>query len=145
MDETISLAMPVGVIGHQPICVDRDTTILEVSRLMRKNRVGELVVTEWQNGKPAVAGVLSARDIVTRVVAPELDAAVLTAGDLLWATSAAVKSTDSVSETLQLMHATKSTVIPMTDAEGALTGAVSLDDLLLVAGNQVTMQCRQRN
>jgi CBS domain-containing protein len=136
-----SPAKLVGEIaGRNPVCVNRDTTILAVSKLMRLYRVDELVVTEQPEGKLVPAGVLSARDIVTRVIAPELDAAVLTAGDLLWSGPASAKNTDSISQALELLQATKSNAIALVDDDGVLTGVVSRDELLRATGAWATSQ-----
>ena len=72
------------VARRQPQCIDREATIEEASRVMRDQRVDELVVTETSEGTPVAAGILSAHDIVTRVVALGLEPSVVTAGDILW-------------------------------------------------------------
>jgi hypothetical protein len=51
---------------------------------MRDYHLGELVVTEKCEGIDIPAGIVCARDIVTRVVALELDTTVVTVGDILW-------------------------------------------------------------
>jgi len=131
MSRVISTAMPVGEIAtRKPICVDRDTTILGASNLMRIYQVGELVVTRQPNGILFRVGIISAWDIVTRIIATELDPTVLTAGDITWSGANGCKVTDTVSETLQLLQATRSNVLPVIDGDGGLAGVVSLDDLL---------------
>ena len=62
--------------------VHRDASILEASRLMRECRATQVVVVAEAGGKPRALGVVTANDIVTRVVAVGLDPAVLTAGDI---------------------------------------------------------------
>ena len=62
--------------------VDRDATVLEACQLMRRTGSTELLVTEEANGTLFPVGVLTTSDIVTRVIAMELDPAVLTAGDI---------------------------------------------------------------
>ena len=71
------------VARRRPVCVGREATIAEASRLMREERVDAVVVTDRLDGKPIPAGIVSARDVVTRVVAVGLDPAVITAGDVL--------------------------------------------------------------
>jgi CBS domain-containing protein len=66
------------------LCVDGDMTVLDASRLMRSYRVATLVVAEYSAGAWVATGVLSARDIVTRVIAAGLDPSVVTAGDITW-------------------------------------------------------------
>ena len=137
MPREISPDTRVGDIANRkPVCVGSGTTILAASKLMRQYGVAELVVTDLTDGRPIPTGVVSTRDIVTRVIATGLDAAVLTAGDIAWSTPVAARTTDSISETLRLLLAEKSNIIPLIDSDGALAGVVTLDELLLAAGDQ---------
>jgi len=62
--------------------VHRDSSVLDACRLMRESSATELVVIADASGEPQPVGLLTARDIVTRVVALGLDPEVLTAGDI---------------------------------------------------------------
>ena len=62
--------------------VHREASIVEASRVMRQCGTTELVVVTEADGEPQPIGVVTARDIVTRVLALGLDPAVLTAGDI---------------------------------------------------------------
>jgi CBS domain-containing protein len=66
-------------------CVDGNATVADASRVMRQLNVDEVVVTEARQGapEPIPVGVLSARDVVDRVVALDLDASVVTAADVV--------------------------------------------------------------
>ena len=77
------------VARREPLCIDREATIEEASRVMRDQRVDALVVTETSEGTPVAAGIVSAHDIVTRVIAVGLEPSVVTAGDILWNHAAA--------------------------------------------------------
>jgi len=82
------------IADRKPICVDRETTILAASSLMRLYEVDELLVVEPPR---QIVGIVTARDIVTRIIATGLDPAVLTAGDIAWTGSAGAQRMDSVS------------------------------------------------
>jgi predicted transcriptional regulator len=62
--------------------VHREASVLEASRRMRQCHANVLIVVTETDGKPQTVGVVTAGDIVTRVVALGLDPAVLTAGDI---------------------------------------------------------------
>jgi predicted transcriptional regulator len=122
--------IPLGTLAtRRPVCIDREESIADASRLMRAQDVDELVVTEPHDGYRVPAGVLSARDVVTRVVAFELDPAVVTVGDILWSRTAPAHVEDTVPETLQRLCATGAVALPVIDRDG-LAGVVSVDDLL---------------
>ena len=97
---------------------------------MRLQKIDQVVVTERAAGASVPIGILSASDIVTRVVAFGLDSSVVTAGDLLWSAPSRAQSTDSVAEALDRLGATRANALPVVDVEGRLMGVVSLDDLL---------------
>lgn len=62
--------------------VHSEASIVEASRLMRQCRATRLMVIAEANGAARPLGVVTADDIVRRVVALGLDPAVLTVGDI---------------------------------------------------------------
>jgi CBS domain-containing protein len=104
-------AMRVGTVGtRRAVCVDREQSVEAASYVMRLQKVDHVVVTERGVGASVPIGILSAADIVSRVVALGLDSSVVTAGDLLWSE------------------------LPVVDVEGRLTGIVAAEDLLHALG-----------
>ena len=69
--------------------VDKEVSVLDASKLMQKSGATELLVTSITNGVFLAIGIVTANDIVTRVIAAELDPAVLTAGDITWSSALA--------------------------------------------------------
>jgi CBS domain-containing protein len=125
--------MPLGMIGaRRSACVDRNATVSAACKLMRDQGVSDLVVTESRRDGRIWAGILSARDIVTRIVAVELDADVVTVGDILWSRTKPGHASDSVQETLERLCASGGDAVPILDGNGTLAGVLSLDDLLQV-------------
>jgi hypothetical protein len=74
---------------HHLTHLDREATVVDASKLMREAGSKQLLVTEKINGDLQVIGVVSSDDIVTGIVAAELDPAVMTIGDLTWTGTAA--------------------------------------------------------
>lgn len=118
--------------ARRSACVDRNATVSAACKLMRDQGVSELVVTETRHDGQTCAGILSARDIVTRIVAVDLDAAVVTVGDILWSRTKPGRPGDTVQETLERLCASGGDAVPLLDGNGNLAGVISLDDLLLV-------------
>ena len=115
---------------HRPVCVDTEASILAACRLMREQRVQQLVVTAHREGASRAIGVVSARDIITRVVALGLDASVVTAGDIVWSAPGAARLEDGVAETMSRLCASGNEAMPVVDGNGKITGVLFLDDLL---------------
>ena len=64
--------------------VDHQASVLEGSRLMRNCGTNELLVVDKSRRGHFTFSVLTANDIVTRVVAAGLDPTVMTMGDIAW-------------------------------------------------------------
>jgi CBS domain-containing protein len=60
------------ICTHQVISVSPAASVTEAARLMRKRHVGMLVAVEQPDGERIPVGVLTDRDIVVEVVAPEV-------------------------------------------------------------------------
>src|SRR5690349_25097974 len=73
--------MQLGIVGaRRAVCVDRNQSVEAASFAMRLQKVDQVVVTERGADTNVPIGILSANDIVTRVVAVGLDCSVVTAG-----------------------------------------------------------------
>ncbi|HEY0338100.1 MAG TPA: CBS domain-containing protein [Burkholderiales bacterium] len=120
-------------IGRQkPAPVDREVSVLEASRLMRSSGSDELLVTDKAAGTLVPLGIVTARDIVTRIVAAELDPAVVTAGDITWAGSPADGSGAHTPPSLHLVPKDNSDVLALVHSDGRLAGIVTIEELLAV-------------
>lgn len=102
----------------------------EAARLMRERHVGSLVVVERGDGGRLPAGILTDRDIVTAVVAKDVDPKTLRVGDVMSATVAVVRADDTLYDVLSQMRRHGVRRIPVIDAHGVLAGLVSQDDVL---------------
>ena len=78
----------------------------------------------------AAAGIVSAKDVVRRVLALGLDAQVITVGDILWSRLPAAHVTDCVMETVERMSTSEGDTLLVLDAHGEIAGIVALDDVL---------------
>jgi hypothetical protein len=79
-----SEATPADVAAQIMPTIDREMSVLQASKLMRESGTNELLVTSDATGMTLPLGIVTATDIVTRVIAAELDPAVLTMGDIAW-------------------------------------------------------------
>jgi CBS domain-containing protein len=102
----------------------------EAARLMRERHVGCLVAVEETGAGPIVVGMLTDRDIVTAVVAKDMDAATLRVDDVMTRDILTAREGDSVLDVLASMRRKAVRRIPVTGAKGQLIGLVAADDLL---------------
>jgi CBS domain-containing protein len=137
-DSAMSERLNAGDVCTRNVVVgDSSMSVGEAARLMRAQHVGCLVVVERSEAGPCPAGMLTDRDIVTAVVAKELDATTLRVGDVMTTDLLTAREGDSVVDLITLMHRKGVRRVPITAANGTLVGLVAMDDLLVVLARQL--------
>ena len=123
--------MPISEIcSRDVIIVRRDDNVLEAAKLMRQHHVGNVLVVEERNGIRIPVGIITDRDLVVEVMAPELDHLVITVGDIMVPELATVKESTGVFEVIQYMRGKGVRRLPVVNENGGLVGILTLDDLL---------------
>jgi CBS domain-containing protein len=117
--------------------VRRDSPVLEAAQLMRRYHIGTVVVIDVVSGAQVPVGILTDRDIVVGVVAMDLNPRDLTAGDIMTESLVIVPENCDVFDAIAMMRKGGVRRMPVVDAEGGLTGIVSLDDLLPVVAQEL--------
>lgn len=130
--------MAIGEIcNREVVFAQRETTVLEAARLMREHHVGDLVVVDESGGKRVPVGIVTDRDVVLEIVCMELDASVLTVGDIMGLELATVRDNEGVFATIRYMRSKGVRRIPVVDAGGGLVGIVTLDDLVEILAEEM--------
>ena len=131
--------MAIGEIcNREVVYINRDVTVHAACKLMRHYHVGSLVVVDETDGKRLPVGILTDRDIVVEIDAMDLDAKVITAGDIMSSQLVTVPENHGVLETIEVMRLKGVRRMPVVDAEGRLAGIVTIDDLLEVLAEELT-------
>ncbi len=112
------------------VTVARTDTITAAAALMREHHVGDVVVVDDSGGSRIPVGIVTDRDVVVEVVAAGVDPRVLKAGDLLQRPVVTIREDRSYTDTVRLMTQHGIRRVPVVDAQGALVGIVSADDML---------------
>lgn len=99
------------------------------AELMRKRHVGSVVVVDEPDGERAPVGIITDRDIVLAVIAPGVDPAVLTVGDVMTRELATCAESDDVFNAIEAMRRRGVRRLPVLDDKGVLAGMVSADDI----------------
>ena len=122
------MANVTSVMTANPACATAETPLREVARLMIENDCGEIPVVDTQ-GIPV--GVVTDRDITVRIVAEGRDTMGATASDAMSAPVRTVREDSSLKDATELMEAAKIRRVPVVDAQGKLTGIISVADIAL--------------
>lgn len=117
----------------------RSSTALELAQIMRSSHVGDVVVVDQPDGHKVPVGIVTDRDLAVEVMAREQDPASVTAGDLMGAELATTGEENDLYEVVELMRFKGVRRVPVVDEQGGLTGIVTLDDLLNMIGEELTM------
>jgi|SRR5690606_10526670 CBS domain-containing protein len=117
-----------SIMTPDPRCCTRATPLREVARMMRDEDVGQIPVLE-EAGSRTLAGVVTDRDIIVRVVATGTDPVSVTAGDCMSAPAVTLGEDASLADCARVMAAEQIRRVPIVDADGALCGIVSQADV----------------
>lgn len=115
----------------------RATTLNGAARLMRENHVGCLIVVDEVGGRRIVVGVLTDRDIVTAVVASDLDPSTLNVEDVMTTDLVTAREDDSLIDLMHTMRGKGVRRIPVVGVAGELIGVVTLDDVLDILAQEL--------
>lgn len=130
--------MTAGDLCNRVVTVaEADLSVVDAARLMREHHVGCLVVTEGAHGARKVVGMLTDRDIVTAIVAKEVDPAKLVVEDMMTTAVVTAGEDDTVMDLLETMRSKGMRRLPVTNAQGVLIGLMTLDDLLEIVAEQL--------
>lgn len=121
------------------ITVGRNDELSVAARLMREHHVGFLVVVESASASAAahVVGVITDRDLVVSVLARDVNARDFRVEDVMTPKPAMARERDTLSYAVAEMRRLGVRRLPVVDDSGALTGVVSLDDIVAQLARQL--------
>ena len=118
--------------------IESDRSVLEAARYMMEHNVGALPVL--RNGD--LAGILSERDIMNRVVAVGRTPGTTAVSEVMTANPRAVAADESIEECLFIMNEFGFRHLPIVDGK-QLRGLVSLRDVLMHQAAEMQRQARR--
>jgi len=138
------------IMTRELVVATRDTTIVEVSRMMKQEDVGVIPVVEYDapagNGRTEgsernyqdrnyargrLIGLITDRDIVVRCVADNKDCASVRSEDIMSVDIHTVKPNDRVVDVIRKMGDKQVRRIPVCNDNGYLVGMISMADVAL--------------
>jgi CBS domain-containing protein len=104
----------------------KDKPVSEIANIMKDQKIGAVPITE--NGK--LIGIVSERDIVTRLVIEGRDSDLTTAQEIMTTNIISVTDNDEINFALYKMRENNIRHMPVVDTDGKLTGFYSIRDFL---------------
>jgi len=126
------------VMTSCPACCTPSTSLTDVARLMVDNDCGEIPVVEDMQSRK-LAGVITDRDIATRIVAAGRNSAEASAMDCMSTPAVSVHCDTSLQECCELMETHQIRRVPVVDEAGGVVGIVSLADVVRSANTATTV------
>jgi signal-transduction protein with cAMP-binding, CBS, and nucleotidyltransferase domain len=111
------------------VCISPSATVYEAARLMKDKHVGELIVTKSGGMGAPPLGILTDRDLVTRVLAKGRVPSEMHVEDVMAQNILSVHSSEGIYEATKAMERACIRRLPVVDAKGNIEGLVCLDDL----------------
>ena len=125
----------IGAICTKPaVTGPADMTVREAARRMATRKVGALVVVDAK-GRPV--GVVTDRDITTRVVAFGKNPAQVRVGSLVRRAPVVIGEAASIADATRQLARSGVRRLPVVDGSGGVIGIISLDDLMIILGSQL--------
>lgn len=129
--------MSIGkLFKREVITAPRDMSVNDAAKLMKKNKIGDIVVINDESGGVPV-GIFTDRDITVKIVAEEVDPRSLCVGDAMSEELLILKEHFGIREAVDLMCAKGIRRAPITNPDGKITGIVSIDDLILLLADEL--------
>jgi CBS domain-containing protein len=130
--------MPISEVCNREVVIAQPgDTVLEAALLMRQHHVGDVVIVEDRGGKRVPVGIVTDRDLVVEIMAPQLDPATITVGDIMAPDLVTVKEYAGLYEAIELMHSRGVRRLPVVDVNGGLAGILALDDLVELLADEM--------
>ncbi len=135
--------MQVGEIcTREVVCASIETTISAAAKLMRQYHIGDVIVTRDEDGRRIPLGIVTDRDIVLGVVAPELSSSTLTVGDIMGSDLITAAESEDVFDAMQRMRNKGVRRIPIVQDDGDLAGILSIDDIIEILAEEMNQLAR---
>jgi len=111
---------------ENPRSIRASASVVEAARLMRDEHIGSLPITDDEE----LVGMITDRDITTRVVAEAADPKVTSVGDVVSRDLISVEPDEDLEEAVQLMASHQVRRLPVVE-NGRLVGIVAQADVAL--------------
>jgi len=115
------------VMVPNPVTVKYDATVMEAVRVMKEKNVASLIVVDDEG---RVLGVVTAKDIVLRVLANKLDPESVIMAEVVSKPVTVVEPDAPLKYVINMMIGTGHGHIPVIDSAGRPIGIVTVDDVL---------------
>jgi len=124
------------------VTVSGDDTVFYACKLLRNEHVGCLIVTDLYEGNSQPIGIITDRDMVVKVIAPNVKINEVLVKDVMTSKFITANINDDIHIALDLMRKHGIRRIPLINDAGHLEGIVTIDDLFTHLSNELNKLTR---
>lgn len=132
--------VPDVISGQTLYTVRPDVTARHTAQVMKQNKIAAVMVTD----NDRLVGIITERDITSRVVAADVDPDTATAKDIMTANPDTLHPDDTAAQAIKMMKERNYRHLPVTDGD-ALVGMVSVRDLYAIYNLELEEDLKDRN
>ena len=114
------------VMTPEPVVLESSATVQDAAQRMRDDYIGNVLVADG----PTLRGIVTDRDLATRVLADGRDPAGVTLGDVVSTDLEAVAADDDAGQAVEVMRREAVKRVPVVE-DGVPVGILSMGDLAL--------------
>ncbi len=118
--------MELSQIARRAISIQPRATVFEAAEMMAKEGIGAMVVLDGAT----LVGIISERDLVTRVLAKRRHSEETLVSDVMTTNVRTITDDQSIESALEIMHRQKFRHLPLVDERAQVIGMVSMRALL---------------
>lgn len=107
------------------VCLKPDDTVYDAAREMLENHIGDIVITQEENGKTMPVGIVTDRDLVINATAKKLDPETIKLSDIMSKKVITATEDDDLTTLVRLVVDEGVSRLPIVDEAGNLAGILS--------------------
>ncbi len=119
------------IMTKKVVIVSLGSSTTEVARLMKKHRIGSIVVVDDKHGNKA-KGIITERDIVHKIIALKKDPYKTSAQEIMSKPLRVVRPTTTVEEAAKAMRSNAIKRLPVVNEKAELVGIISEGDIMRI-------------
>jgi CBS domain-containing protein len=125
--KAVALDRPIRTLPlREPICVEASRPALDAIQLMRKHKMGSVLVTR----KGRLAGIFTERDVLHKIASGKVDAGSTSLAEVMRADPEVLSPDDPMAYALNLMSVGEFRHVPLINQEGEPVAVVSVRDIV---------------
>jgi CBS domain-containing protein len=120
-----------------PVCVPQEMTARAAADEMHKRQVGSLIVIDATDNGRIPLGIVTDRDLVTRVMAVDCDPRTTTVSDAMTYPLVTCRGDTELSDAIRIMRSRGIRRLPVVDDAGNVVGLLAADDAQAVLAEEM--------